>query len=343
MGEVTSSPSQGPAGDGAVWIPIDHESSVGAARRTAGTLAERAGLGEHRAAEVAIAVSEAASNLAKHAENGVLMLRVRDAGPTVIDLLAVDSGPGMASVDLSRRDGHSTTGTLGIGFGAIGRMADELDVHSRPGHGTVLAAAFTAKEDGRLRRQADGLARPISGETVCGDGYLIEERDGHLTAVVFDGLGHGPAAALATRTALEVFQASDETTPRGLLGDVHRAIGSTRGGAAGIVRIDLDARSVAYAGLGNISGWVAASEGWQSMVSIPGIVGHQARSLREFTYELPQDSTVVLHSDGLSSRRITGIPAGLGRHSPLVIAATLLRDAGIRRDDSCVLVLKPDM
>jgi hypothetical protein len=31
---------------------------------------------------------------------------------------------------------------------------------------------------------------------------------------------------------------------------------------------------------------------------------------------------------------------GLLRHSPQVIAATLLRDAGVRRDDACVLAAR---
>lgn len=47
-----------------------------------------------------------------------------------------------------------------------------------------------------------------------------------------------------------------------------------------------------------------------------------------------------MHSDGVTDRwRLTDYP-GLQRRSPQVIAATLLRDAGVRRDDACVLVAR---
>jgi hypothetical protein len=49
---------------------------------------------------------------------------------------------------------------------------------------------------------------------------------------------------------------------------------------------------------------------------------------------------VVLHSDGLTDRRRSADTPGLLAHSPLVVAATLLRDAGIRSNDACVLVAR---
>jgi len=76
-------------------------------------------------------------------------------------------------------------------------------------------------------------------------------------------------------------------------------------------------------------------------VSMPGIVGHQSRSVREFSYELPPEAVVVLHSDGVSDRWTLRDYPGLSRQDPLLVAATLLRDAGVRRDDACVAVVRP--
>jgi hypothetical protein len=42
------------------------------------------------------------------------------------------------------RDGHSTAGSLGIGLGAIRRLADFSDLYSLAGRGTSLVARFCA-------------------------------------------------------------------------------------------------------------------------------------------------------------------------------------------------------
>ncbi len=85
------------------------------------------------AGEIELAVTEAATNLQKHAQDGALALRVttlRDRA--ALELLSLDSGPGMADVGSALRDGVSGSGTLGVGMGAIARFADVFDVHSLP-------------------------------------------------------------------------------------------------------------------------------------------------------------------------------------------------------------------
>jgi Histidine kinase-like ATPase domain len=81
------------------------------ARLAASRLAVRIGLSEHRAAEVALAVSEAASNLVKHALHGAIVLRlVRTDQLAGVEFLAVDSGPGMADWATT---GHNATPSAG--------------------------------------------------------------------------------------------------------------------------------------------------------------------------------------------------------------------------------------
>ena len=36
-----------------------------------------------------------------------------------------------------------------------------------------------------------GFSRPYKGLSVCGDSFVIEQREGALLAAVIDGLGHG--------------------------------------------------------------------------------------------------------------------------------------------------------
>jgi hypothetical protein len=50
---------------------------------------------------------------------------------------------------------------------------------------------------------------------------------------------------------------------------------------------------------------------------------------------------VVLHSDGLTERWTAENRSRLFSRDSLLIAATLLRDAGVRKDDAGVLVARP--
>jgi hypothetical protein len=253
------------------------------------------------------------------------------------------------------RDGHSTAGTLGIGLGAIQRLADFSDLYSAPGHSTALAARFrpllaggTTPQDppgvGGAARPPNpswgaGLLRPITGETECGDAYGAVQADGAVTAVLCDGLGHGPLAATAAAAGVAAFLEDPAGEPAALLERVHRRMSGTRGGAVGIVRIS--GQLARFAGLGNVAASMVAGGKRKSMISIPGIAGHQARAIRQFEYEVPPGAAVILHSDGISSRWEAAALPGIEARDPLLIAAVLLAEAGVHRDDAGVLVLKP--
>jgi anti-sigma regulatory factor (Ser/Thr protein kinase) len=322
------------------WIRVEEPSAVAGCRGAAMSMAHRLDFPADRAELLALAVTEAASNLAKHAREGTMMLRVsRDHPEPGIDMVSIDTGPGIADLDAALRDGNSTAGTLGIGLGAIRRAADTCDVYSRPGHGTALAARFLAAPADRGRPRWAGLTRPISGEAECGDSYAVSLRDGVTLGVLCDGLGHGPLAAMASRAAIAAIRESPEEQPAVLLERAHRRMGGTRGGALAITRVGDG--SASFAGLGNVAGWIIAGDTRQGMVSVPGIAGHQARQFRQYDYTVEPGAAVILHSDGLSSRwNIRELP-GLAARDPLVIAATLLGEAGVHRDDASVLVLRP--
>ncbi|MEU0137366.1 ATP-binding SpoIIE family protein phosphatase [Streptomyces sp. NPDC006296] len=377
----------------------DDESLPASARRAATALAARLGFGEQRCAEVALAVSEAATNLRKHAVEGALLLRIvrteHDAG---LEFVTTDEGPGMADVAACLVDGSSSAGTLGIGLGAILRLADTFDVHSLPGRGTALSARFWTKDAaGRSAALGEpvvaGLTRPLTGETVCGDvwaartvggghgpadgrtettqesaaqplgwaaltGFRPEpdrdrrvrtapapldgDRDPALLLMFCDGLGHGPLAHRAAQAAVTAFRLSRAEEPEGLLTDIHRALRGGRGGAVAVVRVEPLTRSLLFCGVGNVSTFVVDRDTRRrrSLPSAPGIVGHQLPRLRAVRQELPRQGGVVMHSDGLTGRWQPADLPGFLEHSPLMAAAQLLREAGIRRDDAGVAVLK---
>jgi anti-sigma regulatory factor (Ser/Thr protein kinase) len=326
------------------WIPVEDPSSVGRVRRVVSRLAEQLGFAETRVAELALAATEIGTNLDKHADRGVVLVRsLRASTEFAIEVVAMDRGPGIADVALVRQDGESTSGTLGIGLGAVARLADSCGIASRPGHGTVLAARFHPRR-GPLTEIPDdvaGLTRAIDGEEVCGDAYAVRRGTDRLTLMMCDGSGHGPLAAFASQAAVRLFCERESASPEEMVARIHAELRGTRGGAVAVADVDLVARKVRFAGLGNIAGAVLTDTRKQGMISVPGVAGHQAHALRAYDYELPPGAAVVLHSDGLSERWTAGRDDGLLTGSAIVIAMALLRDAGVRKDDACVLVGKP--
>ena len=331
-------PLQAPSPQDMRWLRVEDASAVSACRQAAQVLAERLRFPAARVGQLALAVTEAASNLHKHAEQGSLLLCVNRDGPQPgIDLVTIDAGPGVRDVSAALRDGHSTAGTLGIGLGAIQRLADFADMYSRPGHGTSLVARFCVSPPVSQPRWA-GLIRPITGETECGDAYGVVPADGAVTAVLCDGLGHGPLAAAAAAAGVAAVLDDPAGEPAALLERVHRRMSGTRGGAVGVVQVS--GQLARFAGLGNVAASIVSDGQRKSMISIPGIAGVQARTIRQFEYDVPPGSAVIVHSDGISSRWEAAALPALEARDPLLIAAVLLAEAGVHRDDAGVLVLK---
>ena len=60
-----------------------------------------------------------------------------------------------------------------------------------------------------------------------------------LTAIVVDGLGHGPLAAIAAAEALAVFGDGQFDAPAGYFEAAHSALSTTRGAAIAFAQVDL--------------------------------------------------------------------------------------------------------
>lgn len=321
------------------WLRVEDLSAAAACRGTAMTLANRLEFPAARVGELTLAVTEAATNLHKHARQGSMLLRVtRDSGSPGIEMVTIDAGPGFRDTGAAFRDGHTTSGSLGIGLGAIRRLADSCDLYSMPGHGTALVARFwPARRDGVPRHA--GLVRSIVGETECGDVFGVAESGDGVTGVLCDGLGHGPLAAIAATQGVSAVLDDPPGQPAELVERAHRRMAPTRGGAIGVVQVV--GQLVRFAGLGNVAAAILADGTRRSMISVPGIAGHHARSIRQFEYSASPGAAIILHSDGVTSRWDAGALPGLNARDPLVIGAMLLSMAGTRRDDAGVLVLKP--
>lgn len=123
------------------YISISTESHVAEARRDALLLAQQLGFRRTDAYYLATAVTELATNIVRHAGCGEIRLSpLTDYGTAGIEVIASDTGPGIADIDQALRDGYSTTGGLGGGLPGVSRLMDELEIHSEPGRGTCICA-----------------------------------------------------------------------------------------------------------------------------------------------------------------------------------------------------------
>jgi len=313
---------------------IDDSSKVGEARRAAHALAD-AGLKGGLADKVAIAATELANNLLLHARGGELLIQTLGSdASTVVELLALDRGPGMGDVSRCMSDVFSTAGTPGTGLGAIRRLAREFDIYSAPGEGTIVMARFGAASE--LRHGAISVAMP--GEIECGDAWHVVSDANGTAVMVVDGLGHGAFAAEAARACVAVFQSSPGDAPRDILQRANRAMSKTRGGAAAVARFSNG--SLSYGGVGNITGHLVSAEKSQGLVSHNGTLGLHQRPAQQLEYSVEPGALLIMHSDGVSARWDLKQRPELLRAHPAIIAAALYRDHGRGgRDDATVVVI----
>ncbi|WP_033262600.1 ATP-binding protein [Amycolatopsis vancoresmycina] len=316
-------------------IRVDHPSAGYAAARVARETAQDAGLPAVLADRAAVVAAELAGNIDKHTGGGSVFVQ-RSLSGRGVDVLAADDGPGMADLDHWLLDGNTTTATLGAGLGAVKRMATEFRITSSPADGTLAAARLLDPASPPLRGATGHFRLAREGEEYCGDAVALAEVTGSRTAVVADGLGHGPDAAEAAEAALRVFTENPDRPLPHQLTNMHRALRATRGAAVALVRIA--PRRLEFCGVGNVGGASVGGGPARLLLSTPGVVGFTlpAAPVRHLT--LADDDVVVLHTDGVGSGwRVSGRAPDL-----LLLAADLAHRHRNPRDDAAMLALRAD-
>jgi anti-sigma regulatory factor (Ser/Thr protein kinase) len=317
-------------------------SEVGEARRAAAGLAHHKGFSQDVEARIALVATELATNLLKHAGEGLVAINeFVDADGSGIELIALDKGPGIADVARCLVDGFSTVGSHGTGLGAIARVSDSYAIYSRPGIGTVVMARFlTTNVDPPGGLEIGVVIDTYPGESVCGDGWITMNGRKGDTLLLVDGSGHGSHAAHAAETAAQAFADNIDKECVPLVEAIHRALAPTRGAALAVARIDREARVVRFVGVGNIGAVLANGGEARRMASYNGTAGHVAPRIREFTYPFTGRPLVILHSDGLSARWEIAAYPGLAAGHPSLVAGLLFRHHRRDRDDATVVAMR---
>ncbi|MEO8164930.1 MAG: ATP-binding protein [Betaproteobacteria bacterium] len=311
-------------------IPISDPSGVGEARRQIAALAASIQLEESPAGNLALAVTEAATNIVKHAREGTIAARIVTCnGMPGVEVLAIDKGAGISSVHASMRDGHSTMGSAGQGLGALSRVTSGLEIWSSPGGGTIMRfevwpKTITAPAD--CSPVTGVVCQEMAGESACGDGWVVLEGRDRVVVFVGDGLGHGPEAAAAVHAAIAAVEKHADVDATTMMDIVHDALRATRGAAGAVAVLKPSSQQCEFCGVGNISAMIRADGTGHSMVSNNGTLGHRVRKLQPFQYAFPPNALFIAHSDGIATHWNLASYPGLESRHPAVVAATLFRD-----------------
>ena len=326
-----------------IGLPVTEPSQVSEARRAAVSMATALGFGEERAGTVALAVTEAATNVLKHGGGGSIVVQPVGAdGHRGIEFYALDRGSGIANLAASLRDGHSTAGSPGLGLGALQRLCASFDVYSRPGGGTALRGVVWSRDapGGDSDLDVGAISTPLQGETACGDDWNLHAARGRYVLLVVDGLGHGPDAAAAALAAKDIAQRHAERTPAEQIEALHAGLRPTRGAAAAVIELKPWSEVGTFCGVGNISCFVRAEGRTRSLASHNGILGHQVRKIQEFSFPFLRKALLYTFSDGMNSRWDPGAYPGLENRPASLIAGVLYRDHARGRDDTTLVVLR---
>lgn len=336
---------------------IAESSQVGEALRNIITLAHAQGFSEPEEARLKLICSELATNLLKHTKGGgkLLAQAVTNQDDVGVEIFSVDQGPGMI-VEECVTDGFSSSGTMGTGLGAVQRNSDLLNIYSEVHKGSILQARvwngarrvkYPKDQENNLSHKSDptsqrcyaGLTVPKPGELVSGDKWCIIDSGSTINCLVVDGLGHGVEADEAARLAVRRFKENVPKPPSAVLSSIHTSLRGSRGAVGAIAQIDKANRKLHFCGLGNISALLTDENIRKHLTSFNGTLGYEARRFHEFSHPWRDDSVLLMHSDGLSSKTFEDVYTIQKQPAP-IIAAWLYSKYSKGSDDSTILVCK---
>jgi RNA polymerase sigma factor (sigma-70 family) len=129
---------RGQQGENEVRIRIKADSDIVRARQSARQLASQLEFSRTDLTLIATAVSEITRNIVRFAGQGQMLIELLDQPRAGVRIVAHDSGPGIADVELALSEGYSTYGGLGLGLPGARRLMDEFTLTSVVGEGTTV-------------------------------------------------------------------------------------------------------------------------------------------------------------------------------------------------------------
>ncbi|CAG4883130.1 Phosphoserine phosphatase rsbX [Georgfuchsia toluolica] len=327
-------------------VDIRYESSVGEARRAAQTLAAALGFVPQACDDIALAMTELATNLIKHAGGGSLTLTpLAENGRVGLEIRSRDTGRGIANVELALGDRFSTAeGSRGTGLGAINRLMDELDIDSQHGGGTDIVCRKWRREYQPSVRPCPlgfGVAtRPRTFGQANGDAFVVHQWAESALVGVIDGLGHGQFAHRAAQTAYQYVETHFDLPLDQIFRGTGRACRATRGVVMALARFDWGHGRLTFAAVGNILMRVFPRSEPFHFVVRRGVIGLNAPKAVVTEHSWCPDQVLVLHSDGISAHWGWQDFPGWANKPAEAMARELLQAKAKAEDDATVIVVR---
>jgi phosphoserine phosphatase RsbX len=191
-----------------------------------------------------------------------------------------------------------------------------------------------------LERGVAGLAH--EGERRSGDLAVFAPSERGGLVAVLDGLGHGDAAADASEAAAAILTQYVDEPPQRLLERCHEELRRTRGAVMTLAWFDLEARTMAWTGVGNVEArFVRAGAGadarHDSPVVLGGVVGYNLPQVRMGTVPLAPGDAVVLATDGVAADYSVSLEPGVPAQQ---LAERVLARHGKGTDDALAAVVR---
>ena len=342
-----------------IVIPINEKHHKDIAISKVSKLAKELGFSEKELNEISIVTSELANNLINHKtiEGKIICSAIEEGTRKYILIISEDKGPGIANVETVMEDGYSTSGTLGIGLGAIKKLMSDFRITSnindvktarnnnnwnQIGTKIITKKYLSQREDtadiSQSKIKFGIFSRSKYGEEYNGDHYFLQRFEDKTIAAVIDGLGHGKQASEAS-TETRLYLVENYKKPLNvIINGLHARLKGTRGVVISIALIDDDKGTLEYVGVGNVLTRVFNSPTPIRPVNYNGTLGHILRNFRVFQYPWVKGNIIIMTSDGISERYNPNKDPNFLKKHPIIIANTILKEYGKAHDDATVLV-----
>ena len=185
-------------------------------------------------------------------------------------------------------------------------------------------------------------ARPLTGQTVSGDLYVVECYNGGALVAVIDGVGHGREAGAAAQKAADVLKKHAGESVISLVKRCHEALTGTRGAVMTLALVDALDKTVTWMGVGNVEARLFRAEAdishpCEHILLRAGLVGLQLPALHASMMPLVPGDLLVFATDGIQS----GFESGINMTGPLQhIADGMLSRHFKGTDDALVLAVR---
>ncbi len=294
-------------GDDPECVPINDEYALYTVRSRVMERANRIGMPKQCVNELEIIVRELVSNVLKHSrKRGHVIISHSTEGKNpdlVIDV--VDQGPGFEDFEKALEDGYSSSGSLGAGLPTVLRFAEHVElVRSGPNGSHIrVHKSMISKRKSENFWEFTLFIKPHMKETIAGDyGTFIHDRES-ITVVLADGLGHGPEAAVASQTAVEIAFTHSKLSLVEMIQIMHKKLMKLRGAAISLARINPNEKQIEWLGIGNVAGGLVTKSHDKErrtllFTNYSGTVGVQLRAFQLIQYKYQTGDWLVLVSDG---------------------------------------------